>query len=119
MLLANNKNLYSAMVGMKSFCESTIHSYTYIRQLNETIVATNTQNIACCETFILIRCLPPIQNLLENQLATNMEKEHMVFSSTLQTEIQMDITAFTELHTPLDTSTGRKKPTVSLDRINC
>jgi len=65
MLLANNKNLYSAMVGMKSFCESTIHSYTYIRQLNETIVATNTQNTACCETFILITYLPPVQNSLE------------------------------------------------------
>jgi len=34
-----------------------------------------------------------------------MEKEDMVFSSTLQTEILEDITAFTELHTPLDTST--------------
>lgn len=65
--------------------------------------------MACCKTFTLIRCLPPVQNLLKNQLATTVENGHMVFSSTLQTGLLEDIAVFIELHTPKDTSREKKK----------
>jgi len=49
--------------------------------------------------------------LLENQLATKVENGHMVFSSTLQTEILKDLTVFffIEPHSHKDTLMGKKE----------
>lgn len=48
-------------------------------------------------------------NLLESQLATKVENGHMVFSSTLQTEILKDLTVFIEPHTHKDTLRGKRE----------